>query len=61
MQESSTLHHLRVMILDDMVYIVNVEELAEYVFLSLSSGQKLILLDLEQCPLKVVFVLSLIF
>lgn len=58
MQQSSTLHHLRVMILDDMVYIVNVEELAEHVFLSLSSGQKLILVDLEQWPLKVLFVLS---
>ncbi|KAG6489462.1 uncharacterized protein LOC122005703 isoform X1 [Zingiber officinale] len=52
-KQSSTLHHLRVMILDDMVYIVNVEELAEHVFLSLSSGQKLILVDLEQWPLKI--------
>lgn len=61
MQESNTLQHLKVMILDDMVYIVNVEELAEYVFLSLSSGQRLILLDLEKCPLKVLFVLSVFF
>ncbi|WOK96485.1 hypothetical protein Cni_G05192 [Canna indica] len=52
-KKSSTLQHLRVMILDDMVYIIHIEELAEHVCSSCSSKHLLVLLDLEQNPPKI--------
>ncbi|CAD5178919.1 unnamed protein product [Musa acuminata subsp. malaccensis] len=52
-KESNDLQYLRIMILDDMAYIIHVKELAEHVLSSLGSEQQLTLLDLEQYPMKI--------
>ncbi|KAG1328292.1 hypothetical protein COCNU_01G022260 [Cocos nucifera] len=49
-EKSAMLQPLRVMVLEDMAYIVHVKEFAEHISSSLTSQQQLVLLDLEQCP-----------
>ncbi|GAB4825458.1 hypothetical protein Ancab_008331 [Ancistrocladus abbreviatus] len=49
-----TFEQLRVMIIEDMIYLLNMREFAEYVGWSLSSEAKLLFVDLEQDPPKMV-------
>ncbi|XP_038970425.1 uncharacterized protein LOC103706023 isoform X2 [Phoenix dactylifera] len=49
-QKSAILQPLRVMVLEDMAYIVHVKEFEEHISSSLTLQQQLVLLDLEQCP-----------
>ena len=53
MQESSIFEHLRVMVIEDMIYLVHIGGLAEHVQSSLSSESELLFVDLEQDPPKV--------
>ncbi|RZC86975.1 hypothetical protein C5167_030326 [Papaver somniferum] len=53
-KESSILRILRVMVIDDMIYLINVKELAEYVKASLNADIKLHFVDLEQDPPKMI-------
>lgn len=52
-QESSIFKHLRVMVIDDMIYLIHVEELAELVKSTLNSEVELHFVDIEQDPPKV--------
>lgn len=54
MQESAKFKHLRVMIIEDMIYLIHVRGLAEYIQSSLNSETLLLLVDLEQDPPKVI-------
>ncbi|GMH28605.1 hypothetical protein Nepgr_030448 [Nepenthes gracilis] len=47
---SATFKKLRVMVIEDMIYLINIGEFAEYVAWSLSSEVKLFFVDLEQDP-----------
>ncbi|XP_020261523.1 uncharacterized protein LOC109837613 isoform X4 [Asparagus officinalis] len=51
-QESTILLPLRVMIIDDMIYMVHPKELAEYAVASLSSETQLLFIDLAKDPPK---------
>lgn len=53
-EENSIFEHLRVMVIDDMIYLIHVKELAEYVSLSLNSEAELLFVDLEDDPPKMV-------
>ncbi|KAH9727555.1 hypothetical protein KPL70_008710 [Citrus sinensis] len=52
-KESPSFEHLRVMVIEDMIYLIHVKGLAEYVSSSLSSEAELHFVDLEQDPPKV--------
>ncbi|OMO68015.1 hypothetical protein CCACVL1_20136 [Corchorus capsularis] len=51
-KEASIFEQLRVMIIEEMIYLVHVEEMAKYVSSSLSSEVELLFVDLEQDPPK---------
>uniref|UniRef100_A0A803Q2W7 Uncharacterized protein n=1 Tax=Cannabis sativa TaxID=3483 RepID=A0A803Q2W7_CANSA len=53
-KESSIFQHLRVMIIEDMIYLVHIRGLAEHVQSSLNSEIQLLFVDLEQDPLKMI-------
>lgn len=53
-KESIIFQQLRVMIIEDMIYLLNVREFAEYVTWSLSSDSKQCFVDLEQDPPKMI-------
>jgi hypothetical protein len=53
MQESPIFEHLRVMVIEEMIYLIHVGGLAEHVRLSLSSEAQLLFVDLEHDPPKV--------
>ncbi|XP_057460484.1 uncharacterized protein LOC130750954 isoform X5 [Actinidia eriantha] len=53
-QESSIYQHLRVMVIEDMIYLVHVQGLAKFVMSSLNSETKLLFVDLEQDPPKMI-------
>ncbi|KAG8481287.1 hypothetical protein CXB51_026114 [Gossypium anomalum] len=48
--ESTIFEQLRVMVIEDMIYLIHVKEMAEYVSSSLSSEVELLFVDLEQDP-----------
>ncbi|KAJ7980687.1 Proteasome subunit beta type-4 [Quillaja saponaria] len=49
-KESSMFEHLRVMVIEDMIYLIHVTGLAEHVRSSLNSESKLLFVDLEHDP-----------
>ncbi|XP_074320057.1 uncharacterized protein LOC141656863 [Silene latifolia] len=49
-KESTFFKQLRVMVIEDMIYLVNISEFAEYVTWSLSSDAKQFFVDLEHDP-----------
>ncbi|GLT34877.1 hypothetical protein SLA2020_093680 [Shorea laevis] len=51
-KESTIFERLRVMVIEDMIYLIHVKELAEYVRSSLNSETELLYVDLEQDPPK---------
>ncbi|XP_022761648.1 uncharacterized protein LOC111307748 [Durio zibethinus] len=51
-KESSIFEQLRVMIIEDMIYLIHVKEMAKHVSSSLSSEVELLFVDLEQDPPK---------
>ncbi|XWS13213.1 hypothetical protein CRYUN_Cryun36dG0018300 [Craigia yunnanensis] len=51
-KESPIFEQLRVMVVEDMIYLIHVKEMAKYVSLSLSSEVELLFVDLEQDPPK---------
>ncbi|XP_056695088.1 uncharacterized protein [Spinacia oleracea] len=53
-KESTIFQQLRVMVIEDMIYLLNVREFAEYVIWSLSSDAKQYFVDLEQDPPKMI-------
>ncbi|OVA00076.1 Protein of unknown function DUF4504 [Macleaya cordata] len=53
-KESSALRPLRIMVIDDMIYLIHVNGLAEYVKSSLNSEVELLFVDLERDPPKMV-------
>lgn len=53
-KESSIFKHLRVMVIDDMIYLIHVRGLAEHVRSSLRSESEVLFVDLEQDPPKIV-------
>ncbi|XP_015900050.3 uncharacterized protein LOC107433284 isoform X1 [Ziziphus jujuba] len=53
-KESAKFKHLRVMIIEDMIYLIHVRGLAEYIQSSLNSETLLLLVDLEQDPPKMI-------
>ncbi|KAH9783557.1 hypothetical protein KPL71_009355 [Citrus sinensis] len=53
-KESPSFEHLRVMVIEDMIYLIHVKGLAEYVSSSLSSEAELHFVDLEQDPPKMI-------
>ncbi|XP_057958085.1 uncharacterized protein LOC131150974 isoform X2 [Malania oleifera] len=53
-KESSIFENLRVMVIEDMVYLVHVRGLAEFVESSLNSETELYFVDLEQDPPKMI-------
>ncbi|KAJ0092149.1 hypothetical protein Patl1_26417 [Pistacia atlantica] len=53
-KESPVFEDLRVMIIEDMIYFINVKELAEHVSSSLISEAELQFVDLEQDPPKMI-------
>ncbi|XP_031276935.1 uncharacterized protein LOC116135380 [Pistacia vera] len=53
-KESPVFEDLRVMIIEDMIYLINVKELAEHVSSSLISEAELQFVDLEQDPPKMI-------
>ncbi|KAK4424974.1 hypothetical protein Salat_1691000 [Sesamum alatum] len=52
-KESSIFEHLRVMVIDDMVYLIQVRELVEFVKSSLSMETATLFVDLENDPPKI--------
>lgn len=52
-QELCIFEHLRVMIIEDMIYLIHVRELAAHVQSSLNSNSQLLFVDLEHDPPKV--------
>lgn len=59
-QENSTFEHLRVMVIDDMVYLIHVIELATFVNISLNLETEMLYADLETDPPKVLFICNII-
>ncbi|CAI0441006.1 unnamed protein product [Linum tenue] len=53
-QESAVFECLRVMVVDDMIYLIHTKGLAEYARTSLNSEAELIFVNLEQDPLEMV-------
>lgn len=53
-KESPSFEYLRVMVIEDMIYLIHVKGLAEYVSSSLSSEAELHFVDLEQDPPKMI-------
>ncbi|KAL5703329.1 hypothetical protein ACHQM5_028432 [Ranunculus cassubicifolius] len=53
-KESSILASLKVMVIEDMIYLLNVEELATYVKSSLDKETATLFIDLEQDPPKII-------
>ncbi|OAY51932.1 hypothetical protein MANES_04G043800v8 [Manihot esculenta] len=53
-QESAIFERLRVMVIEDMIYLIHVRALAEYVKSSLNSKVELLFVNLEQDPPKMV-------
>ena len=53
MQQSPIFEHLKVMVIEDMIYLINVKGLSEYVRSSLSLEVPLLFVDLEHDPPKV--------
>ncbi|XP_040999972.1 uncharacterized protein LOC121246054 [Juglans microcarpa x Juglans regia] len=53
-KESPIFENLRVMVIEDMIYLIHVRGLAEHVRLSLSSEAQLLFVDLEHDPPKMV-------
>ena len=54
--DSPIFEHIRVMVIQDMIYLIHLAELAEYVKSSLSSEPpQLLFVDLEHEPPKVIF------
>ncbi|THF99723.1 hypothetical protein TEA_001125 [Camellia sinensis var. sinensis] len=53
-EESSIFQHLRVMVIEDMIYLIHVQELAEFVWSSLNSETELLFVDLERDPPKMI-------
>ncbi|EEF29026.1 uncharacterized protein LOC8261710 isoform X1 [Ricinus communis] len=53
-QESPIFEHLKVMIIEDMIYLIHVKGLVEYVKSSLNSEVDLVFVNLEQDPPKMV-------
>ncbi|KAH9606889.1 hypothetical protein KSS87_019723 [Heliosperma pusillum] len=53
-KESTFFEQLRVMVIEDMIYVANISEFAEYVTWSLSSDAKQFFVDLEHDPPKMV-------
>lgn len=51
-EEGSIFEHLRVMVIDDMIYLIHVKELAKYARLSLNPQTELHFVDLEEDPPK---------
>ncbi|EOY04846.1 hypothetical protein QUC31_017061 [Theobroma cacao] len=51
-KESPIFEQLRVMVIEDMIYLIHVEEMAKYVSSSLNSEVELLLVDLEEDPPK---------
>ncbi|XVE81059.1 hypothetical protein DITRI_Ditri15bG0032700 [Diplodiscus trichospermus] len=49
---SASFEQLRVMVVEDMIYLIHVKEMANYVSLSLSKEVELLFVDLEQDPPK---------
>lgn len=54
-QESFNFKHLRVMVIEDMIYLIHIEGLAEFINSSLNSESDLQFVDLEHDPPKVSF------
>ena len=52
-QESTIFQQLRVMVIEDMIYLLNAKEFSEYIIWSLSSDANQCFVDLEQDPLEV--------
>ncbi|PON88647.1 hypothetical protein TorRG33x02_155520 [Trema orientale] len=53
-KESSIFEHLRVMIIEDMIYLVHIRGLAEHAQSSLKSESQLLFVDIEQDPPKMI-------
>ncbi|XP_059654608.1 uncharacterized protein LOC132301359 isoform X2 [Cornus florida] len=53
-KESSIFEHLRVMVIEDMIYLIHVTGLAEFVKISLDSETEMQFVDLEQDPPKMI-------
>uniref|UniRef100_A0A5B7B4A1 Uncharacterized protein n=1 Tax=Davidia involucrata TaxID=16924 RepID=A0A5B7B4A1_DAVIN len=53
-KESSIFEHLRVMVIEDMIYLIHVKGLADFVKSSLNSERELLFVDLEQDPPKMI-------
>lgn len=53
-QESSIFEHLRVMVIEDMIYLIHVKGIAELVNSSLNLETELNFVDIEQDPPKVI-------
>ncbi|XP_052207403.1 uncharacterized protein LOC127811515 isoform X2 [Diospyros lotus] len=53
-KESSIFQHLRVMVIEDMIYLIHVKGLAEFAGASLNSEKELLFVDLEQDPPKMI-------
>ncbi|KMT15772.1 hypothetical protein BVRB_3g057470 [Beta vulgaris subsp. vulgaris] len=53
-KESTIFEQLRVMVIEDMIYLLNVREFSEYVSWSLSADAKQHFVDLEQDPPKMI-------
>ncbi|KAJ4956657.1 hypothetical protein NE237_013440 [Protea cynaroides] len=53
-KESLVLQPLRVMVIEDMIYLIHVRGLAEYVESSLNSETKMVFVDIQQDPPKMV-------
>ena len=53
MQQSPIFEHLKVMVIEDMIYLIHVKGLSEYVRSSLSLEVPLLFVDLEPDPPKV--------
>ncbi|XP_034684809.1 uncharacterized protein LOC117913846 isoform X1 [Vitis riparia] len=51
---SSIFYHLRIMVIEDMIYLIHVKELAEHVRSSLNSEPELHFVDLEHNPPKMI-------
>lgn len=61
MQVSPTFEQLRVMVIEDMIYLIHIKGIVEHVLSSLNSEAPLFLVDLEQDPPKVTSYLRLCF
>lgn len=58
-QESSIFEHLRVMIIEDMIYLIHFRALADFIKSSLKLEIEMLFVDLEKDPPKVSFSLRI--